>query len=197
VSRPRLALIVVLCVAAGLLAGRALWSPDLPEAPRAAAAPGPERMPGFSLADTDGTVRSIDEWSGQALIVNFWATWCAPCRKEMPLLEQVHAERAGRGLTVIGIAIDRVEPVRSFVAETGVTYPILVGEQDAQLVAESFAPDFMALPLTVLVAPGGDILDVHVGELHPPQLAAFLDVLDRLAARTLTLAEARAALADG
>jgi thiol-disulfide isomerase/thioredoxin len=183
-ARWRLIAIAGLCVVAGLLVGRAWWAPPLPDAPAGAGAEGraaaPETVPAFTLRDLSGAPRSSSEWTDGALLINFWATWCAPCRKEMPLLEQVHAERAARGLTVLGIAIDREDPVRSFVAETGVSYPILLGEQDA-----------------MAVAPGGHVLKIHVGELHPPQLAEILDVLDRLAERRITLAEARSSLAEG
>ena len=189
---PRILPLLALCIAAGWFVGRALWTPAPPPPPPAAVAP--SHVPAFELRDLSGVKRSIAEWSSQALIINFWATWCAPCRKEMPLLEQVHQERSGHGLTVIGIAIDQDEPVRAFVGETGVTYPILVGQEDAMAVAESFAPDFVALPITIVVAPGGEILVRHIGELHPDMLATVLDVLDRLAAGHLTVAAARQAL---
>jgi peroxiredoxin len=112
----------------------------------------------------------------------------------MPLLEQVHHERRDKGLAVVGIAIDREEPVRTFVAETGVSYPILVGQEQAMAAAEAFGPDFVGLPLTVIAAPGGDIVTVHMGELDREELAGIIDVLDRLAQGTLSLTEAREAL---
>jgi thiol-disulfide isomerase/thioredoxin len=195
--RGPLVLLVALCVTAGFFAGRAWWSlrepvPVLPPAP--AARPAATRLPELSLPDLQGVPRSLGEWSSQALVLNFWATWCAPCRKEMPLLEQVHQERAGRNLAVVGIAIDRVEPVRTFVAETGVSYTILVGEEPAMAAAEAFGPDFMGLPLTVVAAPGGEVVGTHLGELKPADLATILEVLDRLQAGQLTVAGARAAL---
>jgi thiol-disulfide isomerase/thioredoxin len=199
-ARLRLAGIVALCLVAGFFVGREVWPPG-PAGPAAdAAAEDPPRaaatrVPEFSLKDLAGATRSIGEWTGQATIINFWATWCAPCREEMPLLEQVHQERGGRGVAVVGIAIDREEPVRSFVGEIGVSYPILVGQMDATAAAEAFGPDFVGLPLTAFAAPGGEILDLHVGQVHAADLARFLDVVDRLAAGTLDLAGARAALA--
>lgn len=196
----RLAVIVALCLAAGFFAGREFW-PRAPEAPAdasaAATAPAADatRVPEFRLKDLAGATRSIGEWTGQATIINFWATWCAPCREEMPLLEQLHQERGQQGLAIIGVAIDREEPVRTFVGEIGVSYPILVGQMDATAAAEAFSPDFVGLPLTAFAAPGGDILDLHVGQIHAADLARFVDVLDRLAAGTLDLAGARQVLA--
>lgn len=192
---PRLLLLLTLSAAAGFLVGRVFWTSRQP-APAAAVAPvaPPARVPQFQLRDLDGAMRSINDWTSQALIINFWATWCAPCRKEMPLLEQVYLERAGAGLAVVGIAIDREDPVRTFVGETGITYPILFGEQDAMAAAESFGSSFVGLPLTVVAAPGGQILKLHLGELHAGDLATILAVLDQLAAGTVTVAQARSAL---
>jgi thiol-disulfide isomerase/thioredoxin len=190
---PRLLALLALSVVAGFFAGRAYWAIRQGQTPTPEIA-APARMPEFKLKDLNGSVRYISEWSSQVLILNFWATWCAPCRREMPLLEQVHQESVGKGLAVVGVAIDREDPVRTFIGETGVTYPILFGEQDAMAAAEAFGPSFVGLPLTVVAAPGGEILKVHVGELDGSDLAAILSVLDRLAAGKLTAAGARDAL---
>lgn len=195
---PRLLILVALSVTAGFFAGRVFWStrPASPP-PQASTAEAPERLPGIRLPDLTGTTRSITEWSAGATIINFWATWCAPCRREMPLLEQLHKERGSKGVAVIGIAIDREEPVRTFIGETGVTYPILFGEREAMVAAEAFGPAFVGLPFTVIAAPGGAILKLHTGELHADDLVAILAVLDRLAAGEISAAEARAALDKG
>ena len=193
--------IVAICIAAGYLVGRSFWlrtspSGPPPEAQAVSELAAPSQLPSFSLKDISGTERSIGEWSAQAMIINFWATWCAPCRKEMPLLEQVHQARGGKGVAVVGIAIDDADPVRTFIAETGISYPILVGQDDAMKAAEAFGPEFVGLPLTAVTAPGGAILKLHVGELHPQDLDRILDVIDRLAAGSITLAEARSLLAS-
>jgi thiol-disulfide isomerase/thioredoxin len=186
-------LLLTVCAAAGFFLGRAYWADRASSQPAVAA---PERVPAFELTDLSGARRSADEWTSQALIVNFWATWCAPCRKEMPLLQALHQERSGQGLAVIGIAIDEEDPVRSFVGETGVTYPILVGRADAMAVADSFQPGWAGLPMTVIAAPGGHILKVHVGELHPKDLTGIVAVLDRLQSGRISLTEARQALQE-
>lgn len=191
-SRLSLLLLLALCVASGFFVGRAFWSASSP-APSVGARS--SRVPAFELKDLSGERRSISEWTSQALIINFWATWCAPCRREMPLLQTLHQERSGaEGPAIVGVAIDDPDPVRVFVGETGVTYPILVGQQDAMAAAEAFEPQQQALPLTVIAAPGGEILDVHVGALHREDLARIVGVLDRLESGRISLAQAREAL---
>jgi thiol-disulfide isomerase/thioredoxin len=152
-------------------------------------------LPEFVLPDLRGNERSISEWSGRPLIINFWATWCAPCRREMPLLQTLHQERKEDRLEVIGIAIDRLDEVEAFVAESGITYPILVGQQDAMAIAEQFGADFVALPFTVFTAEDGQVLWLHLGELHLEQLRIILEIGDRVAGGILDPASARTLIA--
>jgi thiol-disulfide isomerase/thioredoxin len=148
-------------------------------------------LPDFALSDLNGEIRSIRNWSQHTLLINFWATWCAPCLREMPLLQTVYEERRDRGLWVIGIAVDRQPEVEAFIAESGVTYPILIGQQDAMEAAEAFGPEFIGLPLSVFVAPGGQVLSIHSGELQPTELKSMLAIGDRLASGELDAAAAR------
>ncbi len=151
-------------------------------------------LPDFSLMDLDEQPRSIREWSHQALLINFWATWCAPCRREMPLLQTLYQERHNTAFQVIGIAIDELPTVKAYVTEMGVTYPILVGSDDAMKAAESFGPDFIGLPFSVFVAPGGEVLGTHSGELDRDTLRAALKVMDAVADGSMSVDEARSGL---
>jgi thiol-disulfide isomerase/thioredoxin len=153
-------------------------------------------LPDFSLSDLRGNTRSISEWSGRPLIINFWATWCAPCRREMPLLQTLHQERKDKPLEVIGIAIDRLDAVDTFVAESGVTYPILAGQQDAMDIAERFGAEFVALPFTVFTAADGQVLWLHLGELHLEQLRIILEIGDQVTGGTIDTPAARALIAS-
>jgi thiol-disulfide isomerase/thioredoxin len=156
----------------------------------------------FTLADLAGTQRSSAEWTGRTVLYNFWATWCAPCRKEMPLLQQLHESVAGPpgapvadpALAVVGIAIDRLEPVQQFVGEIGVTYPILVGQMDATRVGESFGVELIGLPYTAVVGPDGAVLGILLGEIKPQDLALIADVASEIAAGSLDTSSARSRL---
>jgi thiol-disulfide isomerase/thioredoxin len=154
----------------------------------------PEMRPVFTLRDVDGKPRSITEWDGKSLIVNFWATWCAPCRREIPLLNALHAEFAPQGVEVLGIAVDFVEDVAKYMQETPIGYSILVGEQDGLDAAAAFGVDSMAFPFTIFVDARGRILTIHMGEIHEPEARAILAVLARVNTGELQPPEAREAV---
>jgi thiol-disulfide isomerase/thioredoxin len=157
----------------------------------------------FTLPDLAGTPRASREWDGSTVLYNFWATWCAPCRREMPLLDRLHQGFAGPpgarvdrpALVVVGIAIDRVEPVLRFVGETGITYPVLVGQMDATAVGERFGIDLVGLPYSAVVAPGGAVLAVLLGELKDEDLALIADVARLIDTEQLDTEAARSRLA--
>jgi len=153
----------------------------------------PEQLPEFILNDLGGEPRNIREWSGP-LLINFWATWCAPCRREIPLLQTLHEDKAG--IQVIGVAIDRLPDVESFVGEYGVTYPNLVGQEDAMQVSDLFGLSGLGLPFSVLTAADRSVLTVHVGEIDAGQLAEMVGIAKSYEAGGMTLAAAREQLAE-
>ena len=150
--------------------------------------------PSFSLPDISGTDRDFSEWSGKNRILNFWATWCAPCRREIPLLKAFQDEQAGNGFQVIGIAVDFPEPVAHYAEVAEFNYPILVGEQDAMAVAESSGVEFIGLPFTMFVASDGELLSTFIGELHQPHLDTVADVMTRLDRSEISKVDAQSAL---
>jgi thiol-disulfide isomerase/thioredoxin len=169
---------------------------DRTEPPRALQATAVFELPDFTLPDLEGTPRAIRSWadSGQGLLINFWATWCAPCLREIPLLTGFQTDQAGRA-RVIGIAVDRLDDVVKFAPAMNFNYPILVGEGDAMEAAAAFGVDFLALPFTVFTAPDGEVLAVHTGEIKAGDLDNYSAVLTDMAAGTLTAAAARQRLA--
>ena len=168
-------IVVCVAVAAGILAAVWLVRTGDETQPATQTAPVVQRLPDVRLPDLDDRERSIHEWSGRPLLINFWATWCAPCRREMPLLQSVQDEQTESGLQVIGIALDNRKDARRFVTETGIRYPILYGEHDGAVFAESFGGGFVALPFSVLVAADGEIVARKSGELNADELQLLID----------------------
>lgn len=160
--------------------------------PSAATREVPAELPDFTLADAAGQPRSIREWAGKSLIINFWATWCPPCRRELPLLNRLHADHAGEGFQVVGVAVDFREDVLAFMEETPIDYPMLIGEQDGLDAARAFGMDNLGFPFTVFTDRGGRVVTIHVGELHAPQAEAILSAIARVDAGRLSLEAARA-----
>jgi thiol-disulfide isomerase/thioredoxin len=151
----------------------------------------PEIRPQFSLTDSNGQRRSIAEWDGHPLLVNFWATWCEPCAREIPLLNALREQGRPPGLEVIGIAVDRPEAVASYLANHAVNYPVLIGEQEGLDVAAAFGIQVIGFPLTVFIDRRGEVLAVHSGELKAPEAARVLGVLAQVDAGAVTVAGGR------
>lgn len=156
----------------------------------------PDTLPSFALADTEGKMRSLADWAGRPLMINYWATWCAPCRREIPLLNQLRAEGLAPRLEVIGIAVDFREDVLAYAQETPIHYPLLIGEEDglAAVQAVGMQPAF---PFTVFADSQQRILTVKVGELHRDEAELILGQLAAVDAGTRTLPEARALVDAG
>ena len=150
--------------------------------------------PSFELMGLDGEMHDFDEFDGRHRLLNFWATWCAPCRREIPLLKEFQAEQGDDGILVIGIAVDVMEDVEQYAEAAEFNYPILVGEMDAMAVAEQSGLQFHAMPFTMIVTADGEFLNAHFGELHRPDLDKISSVLARLDAGEIDTDTARNAL---
>jgi thiol-disulfide isomerase/thioredoxin len=161
--------------------------PAMESAPKTLAA----TLPTFQLADRDGKVRSLQDWTGKSLIVNFWATWCAPCRREIPLLEKIQVEYGPEGFQVIGIAADYRDKVIAYADEIGLKYPLLIGEQEALDAATAFGVEAVGFPFTIFADRQGRIVAAHVGELTEPEARVILGAVRRVDAGSLTPAQAR------
>jgi len=198
-SRPVL-LTAVLSAAAvvGYLTYRGLTSgadPAEDVGAAAAQAPAVETLPDFSLANLAGEQQSIRSWPGKPLLINFWATWCGPCLREIPMLKDLQAARPD--VQVVGIAIDKPDLVGKFAQDIAFNYPILVGQNEAWAAAGALGVNIFALPFTIFTGGDGSILGVHTGELHAEHLEAFRAVTEDLAAGRIDVAEARSRIADG
>ncbi|MDE0005828.1 MAG: TlpA disulfide reductase family protein [Rhodospirillaceae bacterium] len=153
-----------------------------------------DTLPEFELEDLAGETRSIQGWEGDALVINFWATWCAPCLREIPLLKEFQDANGSAGVQVVGIAVDHLETVRVFAEDMGFNYPVLVGQLAAMEAAAKFGLEFFVLPFTVFTDHRKRILGVHSGELHTEHLDELLLVLNALEAGSMDIDAARARL---
>jgi thiol-disulfide isomerase/thioredoxin len=192
--------IVVIAVAA-TAAGAAFYlyrqqppAPVAAPAPETAAAQLVATLPSFQLADRDGQMKSLQDWPDQALIVNFWATWCAPCRREIPLLQKLQRDHGTEGFQVIGIAVDFRDKVLAYADEMKIEYPLLIGEQEALDAAAAFGVEAVGFPFTVFSDRQGRIVTAHMGELTAAQASLILDAVRQVDSGSASPEVARAAL---
>jgi thiol-disulfide isomerase/thioredoxin len=154
-------------------------------------------LPSFQLADRDGQMRSLADWAGKSLIVNFWATWCAPCRREIPLLEKIQAEHGPEGFQVVGIAADYRDKVIAYADEIGLDYPLLIGEQEALDAAASFGVEAIGFPFTIFSDNQGRIVAAHLGELTSSEAEVILGAVRRVNSGAVTPDQARSVIETG
>jgi thiol-disulfide isomerase/thioredoxin len=156
----------------------------------------PDVLPDFTLAGIDGQPRSIRSWQGKSMIVNFWATWCAPCRREIPLLKKLQAEHGAEGFQIVGVAVDFREDVLKYAQEIGIDYPLLIGEQDGLDAVNKFGQGSLGFPFTVFTDNQQRIVMFHVGEIHPEQAEVLLGAVRKVNSGELTPAAARTVAAE-
>ena len=145
------------------------------EAPALAPAGAPVEPLAASFKDLEGRDQPLAQWRGKHVVLNFWATWCPPCLKEIPAFIELQRSLEKRGLTFVGVALDEVEPVKAFVAEHGVNYPVLVGDQDVARLMSTLGNEIGGLPYTVVLDPTGQVLMRHQGEWRREDAAAALE----------------------
>lgn len=131
----------------------------------------------LALPDAAGTEQRVDQWRGKVLVVNFWATWCAPCREEMPEFIRAQKEFGDKGLQFIGIAVDQADKVQQYVAEIGLNYPALVAGMSAMELSKSLGNDLQALPFTVVLDRSGSVAHTQLGVLKPEKLTSLVKAL--------------------
>lgn len=156
----------------------------------------PTDVPDIALADAEGVKHTLSEWKGRPLLINFWATWCAPCRREIPLLKTLRHQRAADGVEIVGIAVDFRDAVQHFAREMGIDYPVLVGEQDGLDAIAAFGMDTV-FPFTVFADRQGRIVTLKIGELHADEASFILDQVKAVDQGRSGLAVARKDIADG
>ena len=153
-------------------------------------------LPDVSLPNREGQVQSLRSWTGKSMIVNFWATWCAPCRKEIPLLKQIAAQTASEGFQVVGVAIDFKDDVLKYANEVKIDYPLLIGETEGMAAADAFGVESVGLPFTAFSDSKGRMVTTFMGELTKETIDVILAAVKKVNAGDLTPDAARAQIAS-
>ena len=173
--KPPLQRVLFVVVAVAALAG-GVWVGQHNNAPQSAAAATPDagqKLASLTLPDLEGKAQSLAQWQGKKWVVNFWATWCTPCREEMPMLAKLARQHEG-AVQFLGIGIDTPEDMAKFARETPVPYPLLVGGNDIIELTAQLGNKATALPFTVVLDERGTVTGQHMGRISEAQLQEML-----------------------
>jgi thiol-disulfide isomerase/thioredoxin len=174
-------------------AAQAAAAPDATQSPPAR--PIPEDVPDLAMVDLAGTRHGLRAIPGRTHLFNFWASWCEPCRREIPLLNTLQSEGHSEGLSIVGIAVDTRTNVVDFLKATPLHYTVLVGEEDGAEAAEKFGME-LGLPFTVFADSRNRIVAIKLGELHRDEADAILAQMRNLEAGKVSLESARDAISE-
>jgi thiol-disulfide isomerase/thioredoxin len=129
------------------------------------------------LPDFAGNRSSLERWRGKVVVVNFWASWCPPCREEIPGLMRIQQRFAPNGVQVVGIAVDSVDKSRQAASEMGISYPVLVAELQIIDITRRLGNRAGGLPFTVVLNREGHLVATHLGLLTEAQLERLITPL--------------------
>jgi peroxiredoxin len=167
-------LLAVAVVALGIGMHIALKGGSWPNAEERRAA---DALLALELPDEKGTVQRMAQWRGRVLVVNFWATWCVPCREEMPQFMKAQSAQSAQGLQFVGIAVDSPDKVAQFVKELQLNYPTMVGGLGAIELSRDLGNKLMALPFTIVLDRTGRVAHTQLGPLPPEKLQRIVEPL--------------------
>lgn len=157
-------ILALVAIPAGLWVARTMFSP----------APAEAKALDFSLPDMQGKMHSLSGWRNKVVVLNFWATWCPPCREEIPEFVKLQNTYSKAGIQVIGVAVDNLEDVKEFYQAEGMNYPVLIGEQDAINIMAEFGETTGSLPYTVVLNTDGKIVAHKLGALDLPHMETLI-----------------------
>lgn len=128
----------------------------------------------INLPDLQNKPQKLDQWRGKVLVVNFWATWCEPCRKEIPLFVKMQENHGAKGLQFVGISIDQADKTSEFARNFGVNYPNLIGTFDTVEISRQAGNKRRVLPYTIVLDRKGQIVATEMGGITQEKLDALL-----------------------
>lgn len=163
------ALILVVVLAAGI-AGFQLSAKRTGASPSGVNASALSALMSLRLDDLGGKSQALSQWRGQVLVINFWATWCPPCRREIPGFARISTKLAANGVQFVGISTDSAEKVRDFVRAFPFPYPNLLGDESLLQLTQNLGNPTQALPFTIILDPAGRVVFVREGFLPEDEL---------------------------
>ncbi|MDE2584115.1 MAG: TlpA family protein disulfide reductase [Betaproteobacteria bacterium] len=172
-ARPlAIAAIALLALGLGMVAGHLanLRPPASPEASPEAAA----RLQALVLNSPDGQAIALSQWQDKVRVLNFWATWCPPCRQEIPALARIQEQFAANGVQLLGIALDSQDSVREFASQSHIPYPLLLASPEAIETLTALGNHQGALPFTVILDRQGQIRYAGAGSLDEERITHLL-----------------------
>jgi thiol-disulfide isomerase/thioredoxin len=169
-----LAVVTAVAAVAGFYFGRPQQLP-LPSQESAFAADAPARLLALSLPDLSNRPQALAQWKGKVLVVNFWATWCPPCKEEMPEFSTISGKYADKGVQFAGISIDSADKVIAFHKETPVSYPLLIAGLDTLDLASDLGNRAKGLPFTVVLRRDGSVQRVKLGKFPGKELEKTIE----------------------
>ena len=131
----------------------------------------------FAMRDLDGEMRNISEWDGKIVLVNFWATWCPPCMREIPGFIELQQQYGEHGFQIIGVAVDDEDAVRAFADDMEINYPVMAGEVETIELARRYGNRIDGLPFSAFINRDGAISHAIAGELNKERIIGILGEL--------------------
>lgn len=128
--------------------------------------------PNFELVDLNGETHRLSDYKGQGVFLNFWGTWCEPCKKEMPAMDRQYAAFKDQGVHVLAVNIAQSDfEVQNFVDTYGLSFPVVIDKTKSVMTAYNINP----LPTTMLISPEGKVEKIITGEMTESQIASFME----------------------
>jgi thiol-disulfide isomerase/thioredoxin len=167
--------VAIAALLAGVYAGHKKAATNIsPNATTTLATGSISRLFASTLDDTDEKPQAFSQWKGKTLVVNFWATWCPPCREEMPGFSRLHAKNVVNGVQFVGIALDSKESTQQFARQYPVSYPLLIGGDEGTVLARQLGNVQLAMPYTVIIGTDGEARFTRLGSLSEQELDKLL-----------------------
>lgn len=129
------------------------------------------------MPDLNGAPQKLSQWTGKVVVINFWATWCEPCREEIPALIDVQRRWGEKGVQIVGIAIDQPDKVKPYAVQMRINYPVLVGEIEALDLTRAAGNKIGGLPYTIILDRAGNVAGSQLGGITQSKLEQMLTPL--------------------